>query len=174
MRTSLLKAVLCAVMIAFIAAVPSFADENPNAFFFLLLPPEDGGSLYVESVTLVDASDRPVCVYYPGRPEASKGASVPSGTGCWGTPSKDESSGIFSVNVNEKKGKAPYSAVLFDMPRPCESGDAVIVRYRDDNGALSPVAVIKGSAFKRLGQIYRSGSGRWAEDIFELPAVMEK
>ena len=45
-----------------------------------------------------------------------------------------------------------------------------VVKYFDSaENELIPVGFIQGAEFIRLGQIYRSGTNKWVEDIFEIP-----
>lgn len=146
------------------------SDPAPKANMILMfLVPDSKVSLAVESVRIVDGGDAVLAVFYPGRPDDSMGAFLPPGTGRWGDSEVDDE-GVRFRNINAKKSDQPSSFFLFYMPRPPRQGDAVVVRYKDLKGVLAPVGVVYEDRFYRLGQIYQSGSGRWTEDVFEMPS----
>ena len=42
-------------------------------------------------------------------------------------------------------------------------------KYMDVKSDLIPLSIVYNNKFVRMGQIYLEGSGKWNEDLFEIP-----
>ena len=146
----------------------SKAEEN-NSILFLFLIPSEKANISIEYVKVFDFSDKEIATFYPADLTSSKNSQFvesPNG-GHWGDVV--DVGGIKFRNINEKQSELPYSCFLVNLPNSIKNDVYFTVKYFDSEGELIPVGFIKGSEFIRLGQIYRSGTNKWVEDIFEIP-----
>ncbi|MBR0518501.1 hypothetical protein IJJ97_01785, partial [bacterium] len=143
------------------------AEEN-NSILFLFLIPSENANISIEYVKVFDSSEKEVATFYPADSASSKNSTFlesPNG-GHWGNVVDIE--GIKCRNINERQSELPYSCFVINLPKSIQNDMYFTVKYFDSEGELIPVGFIKGSEFIRLGQIYRSRSNKWVEDIFEI------
>lgn len=145
--------------------------EEKNSILFVFLIPSENINMSVQSVKMFDSSEKEIATFYPGDTSASSENcnffEAPEG-GRWGNITEIE--GVKCRNINEKSSQLQYSFFLINLPEPVKDDMYFVVKYFDSaENDLIPVGFIKGSEFVRLGQIYRSGTNKWVEDIFEIP-----
>lgn len=143
------------------------ADTNTKVRFLFLVP-SDKINLSVDVVKIIDESGADVSVFDLGGAE-SGGCEIPSDeyVGHWGDPI--EIDGVSCRKINEKDSQWEHSVFDMVLPRPLTTGDALVVRYKDDFVELVPVSFVSGTSIIRIGQIYCSGSGQWTEDVLDIP-----
>lgn len=157
----------CLLFLFFVFGI-SKAEEN-NSILFLFLIPSEKANISIEYVKMFDSSEKEIATFYTADLASSKNSTFiesPNG-GHWGEVV--DVGGIKYRNINDKQSELPYSCFVLNLPEPVKNDMYFTVKYFDSEGELIPVGFIKGSEFIRLGQIYRSGSNKWVEDIFEIP-----
>lgn len=151
----------------------SKAEEN-NSIVFLFLVPSEKVNISIEYVKMFNSSEEEIASFYTADPDSSKNCSfvAPPVGGHWGDVVEVE--GIKCRNINETASEMSYSCFVITLPEPIKEDMYFSVKYFDSEGELISVGYVKGSEFIKLGQIYRSGTNKWVEDIFEIPATAIK
>lgn len=144
---------------------------NALDVIFTFAIPYAKSNLAVACVKVLDKDGCELAIFYPGgEPSDSLRAVMPAEDmrGCWGEPLVSED-GVKYRNINDKTSRFDFSCFVISMPRHFEDGDYILVKYMDVKSDLIPLSIVYNNKFVRMGQIYLEGSGKWNEDLFEIP-----